>query len=1190
MSQANLLLRAKLIPPRPQRRMLARPGVVARLREALDHRLTVVQAGTGYGKTTALAAFCQAVTGAPTGAGQPELPRVFWYTLDESDRDPQQFLSYLIAAFRQGLPHLDETPAALLAEPRSGRWTLALDALVNALADQLAVPALLVLDDYHFVGDAPEVQGLAERFITFLPPDLHVILTTRHPATFGALPAWRARGELLELGRDDLAFSPTEVDALFREVYAAPLSPEDVATLADRTEGWPIALQLAWQSLRSGAARDVGALLAAGSQSTSALFDYLAHELLDRQPPEIAAFLVKTAVLRELTPEACAAVCDQKTESTSPGLEASAGWTVDGRDRLTLKGAIAQPRVQRTPDASLPLVAQHDSARGGADASLPLVAQHDETGDHVQEVAALLARVHQLDLFTVALGEGHYRYHHLFHEFLNARAQDHLTACQERHRRAAAYFQGLGNDEEAIYHWLAAAGWDQAAEIIARAGEPVLRAGRLAVASGWLDALPPDTLAARPRLQALLGDISRLRNRFDEALAWYAQAESIWRVRGDVAGLSRALHGQASVYLDTVRPAQAEALLQEALRLAEGIDDRASRARLLELLAENKLNLGKPAEAEALRSQAQALRDAGPTEDALSLRVKLRTGQHTEARRILEAQVEAERRAAHSGQVGPPRAHRESMLLLSLIDAFQGRAESAFALAREGIALGERLGAPFVVAVGHMRLGHAWQLAVPRPPILAPSTTPEDVRYPAAATARNEAIGCYEMAIALGDRLEVRRTRAEAMWGLTRAYGFFPAAETSPAGDLSSAERAASEGVEIARWAGDAWVAALTELTLGASYVLAGQPERGLETLARVLIAFRDCGDTFGRAATRLWQGLAHHQLRQSQHLTAALEDLLALCEANGYDDLLVVPTLHGPPDPRRIIPLLLEARGRRIRPAYVARLLALAGLPDILAHPGYQLRAQTLGAFRVWRGEVELAPREWQRDKARQLFQLFITERGRWLQRDEIVDRLWPSLGPEAAARDFKVALNALNRAVEPGHLPDEPFAFVAREGTAYRLRPEADLWLDAAAFERRCEAGLRGPLSGPGSAETLAHLRAALRLYTGDYLPDALYDDWSAEARERLLTLYLRAADRLAAALMQRQQYDEALDACQAILARDPCWESAYRTIMQAYARQGNRAQACRTYQRCVETLRQQLDVAPSAETVACFREINC
>ncbi len=74
-------------------------------------------------------------------------------------------------------------------------------------------------------------------------------------------------------------------------------------------------------------------------------------------------------------------------------------------------------------------------------------------------------------------------------------------------------------------------------------------------------------------------------------------------------------------------------------------------------------------------------------------------------------------------------------------------------------------------------------------------------------------------------------------------------------------------------------------------------------------------------------------------------------------------------------------------------------------------------------------------------------------------------------------------------------------REGTAYRLRPEADVWLDAIEFDKACELGLR--------TSDLLQLRSALRLYRGDYLPDALYEDWASEERERLLSLYLRAAD---------------------------------------------------------------------------------
>ena len=83
-------------------------------------------------------------------------------------------------------------------------------------------------------------------------------------------------------------------------------------------------------------------------------------------------------------------------------------------------------------------------------------------------------------------------------------------------------------------------------------------------------------------------------------------------------------------------------------------------------------------------------------------------------------------------------------------------------------------------------------------------------------------------------------------------------------------------------------------------------------------------------------------------------------------------------------------------------------------------------------------------------------------------------------------------------------------------------------------------------------------MRLYIGDFLPDALYEDWASVERERLLALYLRAADKLAGVLIDRAQYDEGLEVCQKILARDVCWERAYRLMMTAYSKQGNRPQA--------------------------------
>lgn len=1132
----DLLLRTKLMPPRLHRRVLSRPTLAARLQEALEYPLTIVQAGPGYGKTTLLADFAtQLASGTlpgprPPGVCTPDSShlgradcRLAWYSLDESDNDPRQFLSYLIGACSLALPDLPDTPTAMLQEISQGhqadRWIWALDALINALIERLDGPAVLVLDDYHFVAGSSEVVTLTDRFISHLPADLHTIIATRQPLSLPGMITRRAKGQVMELGSRELAFQPGEIAALFRDAYGMTLSPAEVAALSDKTEGWPIALQLIWQGLRSGAAVNAADLLndKQGIASLTALFDYLARDLLDRQPAEVADFMRQTAVLRELTPEACAAVL---AEPTAP----------------------AEPFVR-------------DDRR--------LVASE------------LLRRLQELDLFIVTLGEGQYRYHHLFHDFLRAQAAHDPAGVLQRHRRAAEHYQAHGLFEEAIYHWLEATDHAQAANAIERVAEPLLRSGRLDTVANWITALPANIIAGRPLLQAYLGDVNRLRSRFAEALGWYASAEQIWRSRNDLPGVSRALHGQAMVYLDTVRPAEAEKLLQEAVRFSERIPDRQARARLLDLLAENKLNTGKPAEAEQLHREARLLREEGPTEDTLSVRAKIRTGRLDEAQRILEAWAATERQEAQQGHFHPPRFHRETVLLLALIHVLRGRPEQAYALANEGITLGERLNSPFVTAVAHMRLGHALQMLGGVGRVLAPLD-----RIRAEPQSPAQAIRCYETAIAIGDRLDVRRTRAEAMWGLTRAYGF--------SGDLESARRAAAEGIEIAQWAGDPWIEALTRLALGASHVLAGRTTEGVEILSQTLIAFRDCGDVYGRAASRLWLAVAYHELRQERHLIPCLHDLLALCESNDYDALLTNATFVGLPDPRRAVPLLILARDLRDRPAYARRLLTELGLAHIEVHPGYQLRVQTLGGFRVWRGEAEVAAREWQRDKARQLFQLLITERGRWLQRDEITDRLWPDLSPEAAVRDFKVALNALNKTIEPHRTTDAPFAFVVRDGSAYRLRPEADLWLDADAFRSACEEGLR-LLAAREADAGLTQLRAGLALYRGDYLPDALYQDWTSEERERLLALYLRTADRLAGELIERGAYEEGLQLCEAILSKDICWERAYRLMMAAYVAQGNCAQALKTYNRCVDALRTELDVAPSAETRAFYRKLS-
>ncbi|HSN75965.1 MAG TPA: AAA family ATPase, partial [Anaerolineae bacterium] len=654
-----LILRTKLTPPHLPRRTLKRPRLLARLGEALDYRLTVVHAEAGYGKSTVLALL--AASGQATA----------WLHLDAEDAEPLLFMHALLRSLRLAVPDLSDAPDATLeawsAASGEARWAATVDALVNELdLRRLEAPLLLVLDDAHHIARSPQILEALNRLLERAPHHLHTVLATRLPVLLPSLPAWRLRGEVLEIDRSDLAFTRDEMTALFSQHYGVVLSEAQVARLAEQTEGWAIALPLAWQS--SGERAASGRRRPPAAARPDDLFGYLASEVLAQQKRPVVDFLRQTAVLRELSP----AVCD------------------------CLVGAGGTERI-------------------------------------LQELL-------ESGLFVVSLGEGHARYHHLFQQFL----LHQLTSgeAQAAHRQAAACYLAQEQPEEALHHLLAGQAWDEAAQVLRSLGQEMVRAGRLDTLGAAIHALPPDVLERHPPLLAYLGDVARLHSRFNEALGWYQQAETHSRAQGDLSSAGQALRGQARVYLDTVNPSQAEHLLQEALRLSDGQEDRETRIRLLELLAENRLNLGRLEDAERFQAQAAALREEVSSEAELAVRVLMRTGRLSEARLILEERAEAERRAP----VLRPRAHRETLLLLSLLLAFQGDGEAALRTAVEGTERGQALSSPFITGVGFMRQGHAWQLQ-PAP------------------DAAERAIRCFRNAIAVAEDLAVPRLKVEAFWG-----------------------------------------------------------------------------------------------------------------------------------------------------------------------------------------------------------------------------------------------------------------------------------------------------------------------------------------------------------------------------------------------------------------------------------------
>jgi len=271
---------------------VARPRLAARLLEALRHGVVLVSAPAGCGKTTLLA----------EALPQARLP-MGWVTLEAADNDPSRFWTYFVRAL------LDVEPAKLaplldvLGSPEPVRTEWLLTAVANVMGERVD-ECLLVLDDFESVTSPAVHEGI--RFLCeHLPPSLHLLMASRVDPPL-PLARWRARGVLAELRVQELAFTLPETETLLEHAGVA-VSAEDVAVLQERTEGWIAGLKMACLSLAGS--RDRSASLRSLSGANRYIFDYLADEVLQRQPARVRRFLQETSILERL----CGPLCDAVT-------------------------------------------------------------------------------------------------------------------------------------------------------------------------------------------------------------------------------------------------------------------------------------------------------------------------------------------------------------------------------------------------------------------------------------------------------------------------------------------------------------------------------------------------------------------------------------------------------------------------------------------------------------------------------------------------------------------------------------------------------------------------------------------------------------------------------------------------------------------------------------------------------------
>lgn len=245
--------------PDPGPQVIERPVLWRRLDDLVDrHRVTLVVAPAGYGKTTLLSSWAEQ-------CGR----NVAWLSLTEADRHPEHLARGLDAA----LTSLDRDP---------GRER---------------VESVLVLDDIHLVGAASGREALAP-VLNRPTPGLRVVLSGRSVPSWG-LARLAASGDLGRLSAEDLSFTEGEVDLAGRAV-GRPISPDQASRLHSTTAGWPVAVRLALIAPASA----VAALRPpAVGPSIPELPEYLIENVLDSLPDELRAFVPAACTCQWLTGE-----------------------------------------------------------------------------------------------------------------------------------------------------------------------------------------------------------------------------------------------------------------------------------------------------------------------------------------------------------------------------------------------------------------------------------------------------------------------------------------------------------------------------------------------------------------------------------------------------------------------------------------------------------------------------------------------------------------------------------------------------------------------------------------------------------------------------------------------------------------------------------------------------------------------
>ena len=284
----NLLL-TKIYRPKIQDNLVNRQELTDALDRSKNKKLVLVSAPPGYGKTSLIAQWINKRKHAAT-----------WYSLDNSDNDPSQFLTCIIAGIQTYKDDFGLSSLKLLDDSNQVNLESILALFINDLL-RMEEQLFIVLDDFHVITNK-EIFTIIKYLLNHTPNHVQLVILTRSDPPF-ATSRLRSQGEIMEIRISDLGFKAHEIAKYFSTKHKIKLSASDVDSLEKKTEGWVAGLQLVALSMQLSSNRSDFVEELAGSNRY--IMDYLIEEVIQNQSHNLQEFLLYTSVLTRMSAPLC---------------------------------------------------------------------------------------------------------------------------------------------------------------------------------------------------------------------------------------------------------------------------------------------------------------------------------------------------------------------------------------------------------------------------------------------------------------------------------------------------------------------------------------------------------------------------------------------------------------------------------------------------------------------------------------------------------------------------------------------------------------------------------------------------------------------------------------------------------------------------------------------------------------------